>query len=109
MRVVTGSVFDVAVDVRPGNATFGRWIGLELSAENQRQLWIPPGLAHGFVATSGYADFLYKTTSYYAPQAERSIRWNDPNLDIEWPDVGVPFSLSEKDAAAPFLSEMGTS
>ncbi len=105
VRVVHGSVFDVAVDLRPGSPTFGRWEGVELSAENHRQLWIAPGLAHGFLVTSPYADFLYKTTDYYAPASERSVRWNDPEIGIAWPDIGVPYLLSEKDRVAPLLAE----
>lgn len=101
VRVTSGSVFDVAVDIRHGSPTFGRWFGLELTAENHRQLWIPPGLAHGFLVLSDSADFIYKTTEYYAPQAEGCIRWNDPTLAINWPDIGVPPQLSSKDAAAP--------
>jgi dTDP-4-dehydrorhamnose 3,5-epimerase len=104
VRVVQGSVFDVAVDVRPGSPTYGRWTGVELSAENHRQLWIAPGLAHGFLVTSPYADFLYKTTSYYAPAAERSVRWNDPDVAIAWPAIGVPYVLSAKDKDAPLLA-----
>lgn len=97
VRVTVGAVWDVAVDIRPQSPTFGQWVGLELSAENQRQLWIPPGLAHGFLVLSETADFLYKTTDYYAPAHERCIRWDDPTLAIAWPDVGVPPSLSAKD------------
>ena len=105
VRVAQGAVFDVAVDIRRGSATFGRWVGVELSAENQRQLWVPPGFAHGFVVTSESADFLYKTTDYYAPQFERSIAWNDPTLAIEWPDLGEPPTLSAKDQAGTPLAE----
>ncbi|MEK8030680.1 dTDP-4-dehydrorhamnose 3,5-epimerase [Ideonella sp. DXS29W] len=105
VRVAAGCVFDVAVDIRPGSATFGRWVGVELSAENHRQLWIPPGLAHGFLVLSDSADFLYKTTDYYAPQAEGSLRWDDPDIAIRWPDAGVAPVLSSKDAAAPSLRE----
>jgi len=90
VRVVRGAVFDVAVDIRHGSPTFGRWVGEELSEENQRQMWIPPGLAHGFLVTSDSADFVYKTTNYYNPAAERSIRWDDPTLAIEWPLNGSP-------------------
>ena len=104
VRVTQGAVFDVAVDVRPGSATFGRWVGAELSGENHRQLWIPAGLAHGFLVLSDSADFLYKTTAYYAPQAERSLHWADPQLAIAWPDVGMAPTLSAKDAAAPGLA-----
>jgi dTDP-4-dehydrorhamnose 3,5-epimerase len=96
VRVVQGSVFDVAVDVRRSSPNFGRWVGVELSEDNQRQLWVPPGFAHGFVVTSERADFLYKTTDYYAPQHERCIAWNDPTIRIAWPEVG-PLQLSDKD------------
>jgi dTDP-4-dehydrorhamnose 3,5-epimerase len=103
VRVAAGAVFDVAVDIRPGSASFGRWVGVELSADNQRQLWIPPGLAHGFLVLSDSADFLYKTTDYYAPASEGAVCWNDPDLAIAWPDVGMAPLLSPKDAAAPRL------
>lgn len=106
VRVSAGAVFDVAVDIRPGSATYGRWVGVELSAANHRQLWIPPGLAHGFLVLSDSADFLYKTTDYYAPQAEGGLRWDDPELAIAWPDAGVPPLLSAKDAAAPGLRDL---
>ena len=106
VRVVQGSVFDVAVDVRPGSATRGQWVGIELSAENRRQFWIPPGLAHGFLVTSEYADFLYKTTTYYEPKAELALRWNDPTVAIAWPDLGIAPVLSAKDASAPFWAEV---
>ncbi len=97
VRVVQGEVFDVAVDIRKGSPTFGQWVGELLSAENKRQLWIPAGLAHGFVVLSETAEFLYKTTDYYAPAHERCIAWNDPDLAIAWPIEGLP-SLSAKDA-----------
>ena len=100
VRVTRGAVFDVAVDVRRGSPTFGRWFGVELSDTNHRQLWIAPGLAHGFLVTSEVADFLYKTTTYYAPEAERALRWDDPDLAIAWPDVGAAPTVSAKDAAA---------
>ena len=103
VRVTQGCVFDVAVDIRPASPTYGRWVGTELSEANHRQMWIPPGLAHGFLVLSDSADFLYKTTDYYAPQAERSLRWDDPRLAIAWPSTGVPVVLSGKDAAAPGL------
>ena len=96
VRVVRGSVFDVAVDIRKSSLTFGQWVGVELSEENHRQLWVPPGFAHGFLVISEAADFLYKTTDYYAPAHERCIAWNDPAIGIEWPCAGTP-SLSGKD------------
>ena len=85
VRVARGAVFDVAVDIRQSSPTFGKWVGVELSEDNHRQLWVPPGLAHGFVVLSETADFLYKTTDYYAPQYERCIVWNDPDIGIDWP------------------------
>lgn len=97
VRVVQGEVFDVAVDIRPSSATYGQWIGEVLSSENKRQLWIPAGLAHGFLVLSDTAEFLYKTTDYYAPAHERCIAWNDPDLGIAWPDVGKGPKLSSKD------------
>lgn len=100
VRVVAGKVFDVAVDIRRSSPNFGKWVGVELSAENKRQLWVPEGFAHGFVVLSESAEFLYKTTDYYAPQFERSLRWDDPALAIEWPIDGEPV-LSKKDADAP--------
>ena len=103
VRVTQGSVFDVAADIRSGSPTFGRWIATELSGENHRQLWIPPGLVHGFLVTSDSADFLYKTTDYYAPQAEGCVRWDDPTLGIDWPLAGIAPQLSGKDAAASLL------
>jgi dTDP-4-dehydrorhamnose 3,5-epimerase len=104
VRVVSGKVFDVAVDIRRDSPTFGKWAAVELSAENKRMFWLPPGLAHGFVVLSDFADFLYKTTDYYAPQFERTILWNDPDLGIEWPLAGQP-TLSAKDAAAETFSK----
>ena len=98
VRVVQGEVFDVAVDIRKGSKTFGLWVGQILSAENKKQLWVPPGLAHGFVVLSETAEFLYKTTDYYAPAHERCIAWNDPDLAIDWQIQGEPL-LSAKDAA----------
>ncbi len=100
VRVTSGAVFDVAVDLRRESATFGRWFGSELSGDNHRQLWIPAGLAHGFLVLSESADFLYKTTDYYAPQSERAIRWDDPELAIDWPDLGTAPLVSAKDATA---------
>lgn len=103
VRVTAGRVFDVAVDMRRGSPRFGQWAGVELSADNHRQLWVPPGFAHGFVVLSDSADFLYKTTDYYAPQHERALRWDDPHVAVQWPlDQlrGAP-RLSGKDATAP--------
>jgi dTDP-4-dehydrorhamnose 3,5-epimerase len=96
VRVAQGEVFDVAVDLRRSSPTFGKWVGALLSEENKHQLWIPEGFAHGFVVLSNQAEFLYKTTDYYAPDAERCIRWNDPDIAIDWPFSGEP-SLSAKD------------
>jgi dTDP-4-dehydrorhamnose 3,5-epimerase len=107
VRVVRGSVFDVAVDLRKASATFGKWVGVELSEENNRQLWIPPGFAHGFLVTGESADFLYKTTDYYAPQFERSLAWNDPTVGVVWPLEGEP-QLSAKDVAGKVLAECET-
>lgn len=104
VRVASGRVFDVAVDLRKRSATFGKWVGVDLSDENKRMFWIPPGFAHGFVVLSESADFLYKATDYYAPVHERSIKWNDPAIGIEWPLEGEP-QLSAKDAAAMPLAE----
>jgi dTDP-4-dehydrorhamnose 3,5-epimerase len=103
VRCTQGEVFDVVVDIRRDSPTFGQWVGEILSEENKRQLWIPPGLAHGFLVLSESADFLYKTTEYYAPQHERSILWNDPDLAIEWP-LNSPL-LSAKDAAATLFKK----
>lgn len=97
VRVVAGAVFDVAVDIRRDSPTFGKWVGQVLSAENNHQLWVPPGLAHGFLVLSEFADFLYKTTDYYAPQHERCIAWSDPTLAIDWPLDGQAPVLSDKD------------
>ena len=107
VHVLAGEVFDVAVDIRKNSPTFGRWVGERLSAANKRQMWIPPGFAHGFVVLSDSAEFLYKTTNYYAPECERSISWNDPELRIEWPLIGEPL-LSAKDARAPSFAEVET-
>ena len=105
VRVVRGAVFDVAVDIRKSSRTFGQWVGVELSEDNHRQLWIPPGFAHGSLNLSESADFLYKTTDYYAPNHERSIAWNDPTIGIQWPDIGVAPQLSAKDQAACSLAD----
>ncbi|AUT69274.1 dTDP-4-dehydrorhamnose 3,5-epimerase [Paraburkholderia hospita] len=104
VRVVEGEVFDVAVDIRRSSPNFGKWVGVVLSAENQRQLWVPPGFAHGFCVTSESAEFLYKTTDYWFPEHERSLLWNDPALGIEWPVDGAP-QVAAKDAAGRLLSE----
>lgn len=104
VRVSSGAVFDVAVDLREASPTFGQWAGVELTAENHRQLWIPEGLAHGFLVLSESADFLYKTTNFYAPECERAVRWDDPTLGIEWPLNGAVPVVSAKDAQAPFLA-----
>jgi dTDP-4-dehydrorhamnose 3,5-epimerase len=104
VRVVSGRVFDVAVDMRRLSPTFGNWVGVELSAENKRLFWIPRGFAHGFLVLSESADFLYKASDYYAPQSERSVLWNDPTIGIEWPLEGSPI-LSAKDAAGTPLLE----
>ena len=104
VRVVRGTVFDVAVDIRKSSPSFGRWTGAELSAENKRMLWIPEGFAHGFLVLSDVAEFLYKTTDYWAPQYERTIIWNDPDLAIAWPLQGQPI-LSAKDAQGKLFKE----
>ena len=97
VRVTHGAVFDVAVDIRKSSATFGQWVGAELSAQNHKQLWVPLGFAHGFMVLSDSADFLYKTSEYYAPAHERCIVWNDPTIGINWPDIGSEPVLSAKD------------
>lgn len=104
VRVIRGSVYDVTVDMRKSSRTFGHWFGVELSEDNHRQLWVPPGFAHGFVVLSDSADFLYKTTDYYAPAHERCIVWNDPDIGIQWPLQGVP-QLSAKDQMGLRLSQ----
>jgi dTDP-4-dehydrorhamnose 3,5-epimerase len=98
VRVISGEVFDVAVDIRRSSPTFGRWTGMTLSADNKRMLWIPPGFAHGFLVTSDVAEFLYKTTDYWYPEFERTLLWNDPALGVEWPLAGAP-TVAAKDAA----------
>lgn len=104
VRVVKGSVFDVAVDLRKSSPTFGRWVGTVLSDENHLQLWVPPGFAHGFVVLSDSAEFLYKTTDYWHPEHERSLLWNDPAIGIEWPIDGEP-QLAAKDQAGKLLAQ----
>jgi dTDP-4-dehydrorhamnose 3,5-epimerase len=105
VRVTAGRVFDVAVDVRKSSPTFGKWVGVELSGENHRQFWVPQGFAHGFVVLSETADFLYKTTDYYAPQFEHCIRWDDPALGIEWPLGDIEPQVSAKDAAGKSFAD----
>ena len=105
VRVVRGAVFDVAVDIRKSSPNFGAWVGVELSEENHRQLWVPPGFAHGFLVTSDTADFLYKTTDYYAPEFERCVAWNDPEIGVEWPLAGIEPQLSVKDQAGVLLAD----
>ena len=104
VRVVDGTVFDVAVDIRRNSSTFGKWVGVELSAENKRMFWMPAGIAHGFVVLSDSADFVYKATDYYAPEFERTILWNDRDLGIQWPLMGEPI-LSSKDVAGKSFRE----
>ena len=104
VRVVRGAVFDVAVDIRKSSPTFGQWVGCELTEDNHRQMWVPPGFAHGFVVLSESADFLYKTTDYYAPAYERCIAWNDPAIGISWP-AGLTPQLSAKDQAGLPLAQ----
>ncbi|MBI5926244.1 MAG: dTDP-4-dehydrorhamnose 3,5-epimerase [Aquabacterium sp.] len=105
VRVVKGAAFDVAVDIRKGSATFGQWAGVELTAENKRQLWVPEGFAHGFLTLQDETHFLYKTTDFYAKDCERAIRWNDPDIGIEWPLHGLEVTLAPKDAQAPYLRD----
>ena len=104
VRVVAGEAFDVAVDLRTSSSTFGKWVGVHLSAENKKMLWVPPGFAHGFLTLSPQADFLYKTTDFYDPKSECCIRWDDPDLDIVWPWEGLP-SLSQKDSQGKRFKE----
>lgn len=108
VRVVAGSVFDIAVDLRKSSPHFGKWVGYELSAENHRMLWVPPGFGHGFLVLSESADFLYKTTNYYAPEWDRGVRWDDPEIGIDWPLAslqGRALQLSGKDQAQPLLKD----
>lgn len=104
VRVTHGEVFDVAVDLRKGASSFGKWVGVHLSAENKKQLWIPEGFAHGFIVLSESAEFLYKTTDYWAPEHERSLAWNDPTVAIQWPFEGEP-ALSAKDQKAVLFED----
>lgn len=105
VRVAVGAVFDVIVDLRRASPTFGGWFGIELSADNKRQLWAPPGLAHGFLVLSESADFVYKCSGLYSPADERAVRWDDPAIAIDWPLEGVAPTLSARDAAAPLLAD----
>jgi dTDP-4-dehydrorhamnose 3,5-epimerase len=105
VRVVSGAVFDVAVDLRRSSASFGKWIGVELSAENRQQLWIPPGFGHAFLVRSAYADLLYKTTEFWLSELDRSLRWDDASLAIEWDLQGTVPQLAEKDRSAPCLAQ----
>lgn len=105
VRVTSGAVFDVAVDIRRSSPHFGRWVGYELSDANKRMLWVPPGFAHGFLVLSDSADFLYKCTTLYDAPNDRGIRWDDPAIGIAWPDTGVTPQLSGKDAVAPLLAD----
>ncbi|EIN8655915.1 dTDP-4-dehydrorhamnose 3,5-epimerase [Citrobacter freundii] len=102
VRCVLGEVFDVAVDIRRDSDTFGKWVGINLSAENKRQLWIPEGFAHGFLVLSQEAEFLYKATNYYSPGSDSGLAWNDPDIKIDWPLINKPI-LSDKDSKQPFL------
>lgn len=109
VRVISGEIFDVAVDLRRSSPTFGEWVGFYLSADNKKQLWIPPGFAHGFYAISEWTEMLYKTTDYYAPKWERTLLWNDPTIGIQWPLVdGKTPLLSPKDATGSFLNQAET-
>ncbi|MEC5384388.1 dTDP-4-dehydrorhamnose 3,5-epimerase [Uliginosibacterium sp. H3] len=108
VRVTQGRVYDVAVDMRKSSPSFGKWVGVELSGENHRQFWVPPGFAHGFVVLSESADFLYKTTDYYAPEHERSLAWNDPTVNVDWHLDGIEPLLSAKDVNGKPLAECDT-
>jgi len=105
VRVATGTVFDVAVDIRRSSPTFGKWVGVELSAENHRQLWVPAGFAHGFLVLSEFADFLYKASDYYSPTHERGIRWNDSAVSVDWPECDSELVISSKDSDAAALED----
>jgi dTDP-4-dehydrorhamnose 3,5-epimerase len=108
VRCVLGSIFDVAVDLRRGSPSFGQWLGVELSAANHQQLWVPVGFAHGFLTLSEHAEMLYKTTDFWSRSCERALRWDDPDLAIGWPQLGSAPLLSERDGAALVLAELGT-
>lgn len=108
VRCIRGSVFDVAVDIKRSSDTFGQWFGVELSGDNKKQLWVPVGFAHGFLALEPDSEVFYKTTAFYDAESERSIRWDDPTIDIDWPDLGSAPSLTEKDESAPLLEQAET-
>jgi dTDP-4-dehydrorhamnose 3,5-epimerase len=108
VRVMRGAIFDIAVDIRGGSPQFGRWIGLEISAEKWNQIFIPKGFAHGFVTLQPDTEVIYKVTNYYSPRHDRAIRYDDPAFAIEWPHLPMPFELSEKDQAAPFSGDVDT-
>ena len=105
VRVTKGAVFDVAVDLRVSSSSFGQWYGIELTEENKKQLWIPKGFAHGFLVLSDNTEFLYKTTDFYDPTSEKTLMWNDPKLDIDWPSLDIEFVLSEKDKQGKLLKD----
>ncbi len=107
VRVINGAVFDVAVDIRADSPTLGKWVGVELNSDNNRQLWVPPGFAHGFLVLSETADVLYKTTEYYSPEHERSLKWDDLDLAIDWPCLGKQLLVSDKDANAASYQDCG--
>lgn len=106
VRVTQGAAYDVAVDIRKGSPTFGQWVGVTLSEDNFKQFYVPPGFAHGFLAMSERVDFLYMCTDYYHPEDERGVLWNDPEIGIEWPDLGMEYRLSDKDRSNPRLRDM---
>ena len=106
VRVIRGAIFDVAVDIRPQSATYRRWIGIKLDTEKRHMLFIPSGFAHGFCALQDDTEVLYKVTSYYSPAHDRGMRWNDPDIGIVWPELGVPYVVSEKDQALPKLADI---
>lgn len=108
VRIVRGSILDVAVDIRRSSPTFGEWFAVELTEDNHKQLWVPPGFAHGFLTLSDHVDLLYKVTEYYSPEHDRGIRWDDPDIGIDWPDIGMSPILSDKDRDAPFLRDAET-
>ncbi|PIO48274.1 MAG: dTDP-4-dehydrorhamnose 3,5-epimerase [[Chlorobium] sp. 445] len=108
VRVSLGEVFDVVVDLRRASPTFGKWFGITLSEQNKKMVWIPPGFAHGFLVLSDIADFNYKVTNFYSPEHERTLRYDDPQVGINWPELDVPFSLSEKDQKGKLLQDLDT-